>query len=44
MFSTWNTIYASYLSYEQYNEEMCSIKLTRHIEECHEEYKKFERK
>ena len=44
MFSTWNTIYASYLSYEQYNEEMCSIKLTRHIEECHEEYKKFEKK
>ena len=44
MFSTWNTIYSSYLSYEQYNEEMCSIKLTRHIEECHEEYKKFEKK
>ena len=44
VFSTWNTIYSSYLSYEQYNEEMCSIKLTRHFEECHEEYKKFEKK
>ena len=44
VFSSWNTIYSSYLSYEQYNEEMCSIKLTRHIEECHEEYKKFEKK
>lgn len=44
VFSTWNTIYASYLSYEQYNEEMCSLKLTRHIEECHEEYKHFQKK
>ena len=44
VFSTWNTIYSSYLSYKQYIEELSSIKLTTHLEECHEEYKNFEKK
>jgi len=44
VFSSWNTIYTANMSYLQYDEEICSKKLTKHLEECNEEHKNFEKK
>ena len=44
IFSSWNSIYAGNRIFQQYLEEVCSSNLTKHIEDCNEEYKKFEKK
>ena len=44
VFSSWNTIYSANMSLLQYDEEICSSKLTKHLEECNNEYKNFEKK
>ena len=44
IFSSWNSIYTGNRIFQQYLEEVCSSNLTKHIEDCNEEYKKFEKK
>ena len=44
IFSSWNSIYTGNRVFQQYLEEVCSSNLTKHIEDCNEEYKKFEKK
>ena len=44
VFSSWNSILTANMSYLQYDEEVCSPQLTKHIDECNEEYKTFEKK
>ena len=44
VFSSWNSIYSSTQALLKFDEEVCSQKLTKNIDECKEEYKKFEKK
>ena len=44
VFSSWNSIYSANMGYLQFDEKICSSKLTKNIEECNEEYKTFEKK
>ena len=43
VFSSWNSFYMANTSYFQYFEDIFSSNLTKHIEECNEDYKSFEK-
>ena len=43
VFSSWNSIYMANTSYFQYFEDIFSSNLTKHIEECNEDYKSFQK-
>ena len=44
VFSSWNTIYTANMGYLQFDEEICSSKLSKHLEESNYECKNFESK
>ena len=44
VFSSWNSIYTSNMTYFQYFEDVFSSNLSKHLDECNEEYKNFQKK